>query len=557
MPSFSSYSPGTHSHTIPKYATNVKFTCAAAIGGGSQNTGGGPWDNPGGWGRTGDFYVHPVSYEYTLTFYLGSAGTGGTGGTGFGNAGSGGWSPVASGGNGYNHGGGGGGASGVYHSGFGVYVAGLGGGGGAGRNLYTAHYAGKGIGGGPITSAMSFRNGQNCPHGNSGGGGGGTSHGGLGGLGGHAPGTGGVYGYGGNSGYYNVTVFTWYYPGYANYGNGYYTLSYDFGQPSIDSFTVSPTSLILGNTVQLNWTASGAITSVNLTDVGNLGTNTSGSHTVTPPYSKSYTLTVSGPGGTTTQNQAVTVYVPPEVTLTSDATNNTIVLGQSVNLTWVTTGDANTATFNPDLGSVAISSSHTATPTDDTTYTISVSGLGGSDTDQITITVQKPPTVILTGPTTDVDYNSQVSLSYDGTNVFVAFTLSVRYNYTDGTSSTWQTVESLPTGELVTGSTLHTPSWNQFGPSSIEYKLVGESGGNLLDEQTITVPVTIDTMPDTIVIPSSDEEFINQEVITPDAAVTSEDIEVTDIDIPVEIKSNYPIQVDINDSGIWDDVREI
>ena len=554
MPSFSSYSPGTYSHTIPKYATNVNFTTAAAIGGASSAP---TWNNPGGWGRTGDFYLDPVSYEYTLTFYLGTQGGAGSGGAGFGNAGAGGWSPVASGGNGYNHGGGGGGASGVYHSGFGVYVAGLGGGGGAGRNLYTAHYAGKGVAGGEITSAMSFRAGANCPFGNSGGGGGGTSHGVLGGSGGAAPGSGGVYGYGGNSGYYNVQGVTFYYPGYANYGHGYYTLSWDYGPPSIDSFTANPTTLILGNTIQLDWTASGAITSVNLTDVGDLGTNTSGSHTVTPPYSKSYTLQVTGPGGTTAQNQAVTVYVPPEVTLTSDATNNTIVLGQSVDLTWVTTGDADTATFNPDLGSVSVNSSHTATPTDDTTYSISVSGLGGSDSDQLTIIVQKPPTVILTGPTTDVDYNSQVSLSYDGTNVFVAFTLSVRYNYTDGTSSTWQTVESLPTGELVTGSTLHTPSWNQFGPSSIEYKLVGESVGNLLDEQTITVPVTIDTMPDTIVIPSSDEEFINQEVITPDAAVTSEDIEVTDIDIPVEIKSNYPIQVDINDSGTWDDVREI
>jgi hypothetical protein len=44
--------------------------------------------------------------------------------------------------------------------------------------------------------------------------------------------------------------------------------------------------------------------------------------------------------------------------------------------------------------------------------------------------------------------------------------------------------------------------------------------------------------------------------MTPDAIVTSEQIVVEDIDIPVEIKSNYPIQVEV-DGGTFIEVREI
>ena len=44
---------------------------------------------------------------------------------------------------------------------------------------------------------------------------------------------------------------------------------------------------------------------------------------------------------------------------------------------------------------------------------------------------------------------------------------------------------------------------------------------------------------------------------TPDVEVTTDQILVEEIDIPVEIKSDYPIQVEIENSGTYIEVREI
>jgi len=82
--------------------------------------------------------------------------------------------------------------------------------------------------------------------------------------------------------------------------------------------------------------------------------------------------------------------------------------------------------------------------------------------------------------------------------------------------------------------------------------------GSLTASDTISVPIIIDQLPNTVDIPESDDTFKNQEpVVTPDVEVTTQQIVVDDIDIPVEIKSDYPIQVDIDNSDNWQDVRQI
>ena len=59
-----------------------------------------------------------------------------------------------------------------------------------------------------------------------------------------------------------------------------------------------------------------------------------------------------------------------------------------------------------------------------------------------------------------------------------------------------------------------------------------------------------------VTIPPSDSDP-SDEVISPDVTITTESIIIDDIDIPVEVKSSEPIKIDINDSGNWQDVREI
>ena len=46
-------------------------------------------------------------------------------------------------------------------------------------------------------------------------------------------------------------------------------------------------------------------------------------------------------------------------------------------------------------------------------------------------------------------------------------------------------------------------------------------------------------------------------VISPDVEVTTEEILIDGIDIPVAIKSDSPIQVEIDNSGVYVDVEQI
>jgi hypothetical protein len=82
--------------------------------------------------------------------------------------------------------------------------------------------------------------------------------------------------------------------------------------------------------------------------------------------------------------------------------------------------------------------------------------------------------------------------------------------------------------------------------------------GGLIRIRQVTVPVSIDQTPDAIDIPSIEDKLRDEQpVITPDVEVTSEQIVVDDIDIPVEVKSNFPVQVEIDNSNVWYNIREL
>ena len=82
--------------------------------------------------------------------------------------------------------------------------------------------------------------------------------------------------------------------------------------------------------------------------------------------------------------------------------------------------------------------------------------------------------------------------------------------------------------------------------------------GGLITVKQSSVPVNIDQTPDAIDIPSTEDKLRDEQpVITPDVEVVSEQIVVTDIDIPVEVKADYPIQVEIDNSNVWYNVQEL
>ena len=554
----SRYSPGQVTWFVPAGATNVTFTIAAGSGGGSKSPSDGSlWNHSrGGFGRAGNFTIAPRSGSYNLTFYIGGQGGDGVGPQNPG--GSGGSSPLAGGGSGHRSGGGGGGATAVYDSWLGRYTAWVGGGGGAGRfgqdtGIPGYYTAGRGIGGGATSSSPSWKTGGSAPAGHRGGGGGGSTSGGAGNLGGNST-TNGYGGIGGNSGWYNNGDIGWITnSGYGNFGNGYAVLSYDQPPPSIDTFTANPTTLILGNTFQLNWSVSGNVTTVNISDVGNV--NASGSAMILPGGDITYTITATGPGGTVAKSVAIDVHIPPQISFSVDKPQ--LVGGDSATLTWSVTGDADTMSINPGIGSTNLSGTQVIQPSQDTTYTAVASGLGGTDTEQLTVEVVYPPEVSLTGPLS-TDYGDDITLTFNADNAVTSLQLLRKYVSQGNPEPDWTLVENLPTGQNTSGNLLFSPDYDDFGPDVVQFQLyaIGEAG--LIDTATFDAFINIDRTPDAIQIPSSEDRLRDEEpVITPNTEVTSEQIVVDDIDVPVEIKADQPIQVEIDDSGTFQDIREI
>ncbi len=114
------------------------------------------------------------------------------------------------------------------------------------------------------------------------------------------------------------------------------------------------------------------------------------------------------------------------------------------------------------------------------------------------------------------------------------------------------------TGDLVNITDFEfTPVYDNFGPSSVSITFTANGYGGLLVQEFEVIPVNIDQTPGLVSVPESRDKFKTEEpVISPeeDSLLT---LEVTDIDIPVEIKADKQIKVEIDDNGIWNDVRSI
>lgn len=352
-------------------------------------------------------------------------------------------------------------------------------------------------------------------------------------------------------------------------GNGYrrfgrhgavYVWQENYEQPSL-SLSVSPTAIIEGQTATISWSAGGDLTGVRSPELGqNLAS--SGSSVVSPTSNQRYTVVAYNPVYERSRFIDLTVYRIPTATLT--ATPSTIVVGQSASLDW-TSSDANTASINQGIGAVNVSGSLTVSPTTDITYTISVTGNGGSGSDTATITVLTIPTLNVVAPVS-VDYGQDITIEVNGTNTDPSGTgvtlVTVQTDEYEGPGSTLSPIaipntagNSFSTQYTIPGSSL---PYDTVGPTALELKFTADGYGSLIVEETKNIDIVIDMTPDAIDIPSSEDKFLGEEpVITPDVQVTSENIVINDIDIPVEIKADSPIQVEIDGDDNWVNIRQI
>jgi hypothetical protein len=155
------------------------------------------------------------------------------------------------------------------------------------------------------------------------------------------------------------------------------------------NLTASPATVASGGTSTLNWTTSGATA---CTASGGLsgwaGTKPlSGSANVGPFTANStFTLSCTGPGGTTQGSATVSLTAAPTLTLTADPTS--VASGGKSTLTWTSTGSTGCTASNGWAGTkAATGSEQTAALTQATTFGMQCTGAGGSVTKSVTVNI--------------------------------------------------------------------------------------------------------------------------------------------------------------------------
>ena len=186
------------------------------------------------------------------------------------------------------------------------------------------------------------------------------------------------------------------------------------------TFSADPPTFVLGESSALSWNVIDANNISIAPGIGSVDPN--GSYEVFPTETTTYTLTAVGPGGTTTETVTVSVNIPlPTVSIS--AAPETILLGESSTLTW-NSANADTCVIEPGIGAVDVNGSVQVSPTETTTYIITDSGLGGTATASITITVNNPstpPAVQLNATPTSIGQGGSAILSWTSSNAQSAF----------------------------------------------------------------------------------------------------------------------------------------
>ncbi len=182
----------------------------------------------------------------------------------------------------------------------------------------------------------------------------------------------------------------------------------------------SPSSVPYNGSTTLSWYTTDA-TSRTITDIGFV--MTSG---IQPIYnitaSKTYVMTVSGPGGTNTCQTTVNVSSQSSLpTCSISASNIDVGYGGSTNLTW-NSSNAFSASLT-EYGNVGVNGSQYVGPIYSTrTFVLNVSGVGGTNSCQVTVyaqsTNQNVPTCNLDASQTTITSGQGVSLFWNTSGAY-------------------------------------------------------------------------------------------------------------------------------------------
>ena len=366
-------------------------------------------------------------------------------------------------------------------------------------------------------------------------------------------------------------------------GNEIRTITVTVNDPPPPTITLSatPTSFIRGVTGPsiLSWDVSGVsvdflqLNGVNvLTDPGLTTTN----YPVSPTTDTTYTLVAKNfSGDTAVDSQAsasvdITVYEPAVIDRFY-AQPNPMVVGSiaGTRLIWETSGDISTASISPpitDDGEVLLESSSFVFPVTTTTYTLTISGDGGTDVASVTVDVCQIPQISGEFPPS-LDYGEDFTTTISYRNATSTCGVTITYTNIEGTATSETRNFALSSSDKDNVETEITFNsnipWDNFGPKRISYALFASGCGGNVTPTASTINVSIDMLPDAVTIPENRGELPEDQVEAPNVeTVLSNPIVIDDIDIPVEIKADEPIQVRFDDDDpdlntSWNNVREI
>jgi hypothetical protein len=240
------------------------------------------------------------------------------------------------------------------------------------------------------------------------------------------------------------------------------------------ALTATPQSVAVGGTSTLTWTSTNA-TSCAASGGWSGAQPSSGSQlTAAVTASTSYSLTCTGPGGTSAP-AAVTVGVVPAATVSLTANPQSVGVGGATTLTWTSTNATSCAASGGWSGAEATSGSlHTGALSANATYSLVCAGLGGSSG-----TVSTTVTVGASGAPSISPHSAAITQSQ---------TLQLTATVPAGAAITW-TVDGIAGGNgsvgTVNPSGLYTP-----GTAAGVHAVVVTNTLNSTQFDTATVAVT-------------------------------------------------------------------
>ncbi len=202
------------------------------------------------------------------------------------------------------------------------------------------------------------------------------------------------------------------------------------------NITASPTSGKAPLAVQFTSTSTGTISSYqwNFGD-GWTSTAQNPSHTYSTAGTYTATLTVTGPGGSSTKTTSIATYTPPVANITASPTSGNVPF--AVQFTSTSTGTISSYQWNFGDGSTSTAQnpSHTYTIAVTYTVTLTVTGPGGTSTKTITITAKPaaPVANITASPTL-----GKAPLPVQFTSTSTGTISSYQWNFGDGSTSAAQ-----------------------------------------------------------------------------------------------------------------------